>query len=130
MKYKLIRFLLWILFYLLLASLVILMLPLGKTTFESYSTEKKIEVPLLSIYKEEYGMYHIHFYNIRSVYSLQKEMKKIVSEYEEMNCNNQVKYYNAKEDYTMEEYQVEDGFFFNKISITYRKGNSCAEKET
>lgn len=100
--------------------------PYGTTIYASSASKKNITVPKMMKLSEECCSYSAIFYGPRSYSSLKKEMNNILSNYEIIDCDGKKYYYNREEDYTIIDYSIEDEKIFNKVYITYGKGNSCA----
>lgn len=104
---------------------VLLMVPYGVSTYISGASNKTLDVPKFMKPKEECCNYSITFSSPRSVWSLKKDMEKIISSYEPLNCDGKNYYYNEQENYTITEYGVKRGIFLNQVYFTYGTGNSC-----
>lgn len=102
-----------------------LMIPYGATTYLSVDSNKLLDVPKFVKIKEECCNYSATFSTPRSVWSLQKDLDKIISSYEVLQCDGKQYYYNAKENYTITDYGIIDGTFLNQVYFTYGSGNSC-----
>ena len=74
-------------------------------------------------------MYSAEFKSVRSAYILKKEFDNIVKNYKILRCNNQIYFYDEKNDITITEYSIERGFLFNKFYIVFDEGNSCNGKK-
>ena len=74
-------------------------------------------------------MYSADFKSVRSAYILKKEFDNIVKNYKILRCNNQIYFYDEKNDITITEYSIERGFLFNKFYIVFDEGNSCNGKK-
>ena len=107
------------------AFFVFISFPYGIKIYRSGASGNRLEVPKLSKLKEECCNFSATFTSIRSVKSLQKELDKLISSYEVLNCDQVIYYYNPVGDYTITDYSVTNGKFFNEFTITYGKGNSC-----
>lgn len=103
----------------------LLMIPYGITTYLSVDSGKLLDVPKFVKIKEECCNYNATFSTPRSVWSLQKDLDKIISSYEVLQCDGKEYYYNAKENYTITDYGIIDGTFLNQVYFTYGSGNSC-----
>lgn len=101
------------------------MVPYGVTTYLSVDSGKLLDVPKFVKIKEECCNYNATFSTPRSVWSLQKDLDKIISSYEILQCDGKEYYYNAKENYTITDYGIIDGTFLNQVYFTYGSGNSC-----
>ncbi len=112
----------------LIAFVGVKFLPLGASTvFQSADTGKSFTVPNLVVPAEECCAYAVTFKSIRSVWSLEQEVEKILEDdYEEAVCSRGNKvYYNAKEDVTVSGYTVRLGFPMNEVIISYELGKRC-----
>ncbi len=116
----------WI-FYSVLCLLlaILLMIPYGNRSYLSEASNKKIEAPKFMKLKEECCSYTATFSSPRSSWSLKKDMENILKNYELLQCEDKTYYYNSKENYSITEYKIKNGLFFNQLSITYGVGNSC-----
>lgn len=104
---------------------ILLMIPYGVSTYKSGASNKILDVPKFMKPKEECCNYSITFSSPRSVWALKKDVEKIISRYDRLNCDGKNYYYNAKENYTVTEYGVHRGIFLNQVYFTYGIGNSC-----
>lgn len=104
---------------------ILLMIPYGVTNYQSEASEKILDVPKFIKLKEECCNYSATFSTLRSAWSLKHDLKKIISEYQILECDGKTYYYNAEKDYTITEYGVRNGVIFNQVYITYGIGNSC-----
>lgn len=104
---------------------IFLVIPYGTTNYKSEASGKVLEIPKFSKLSEECCMYGTTFTSIRSYSSLKKELEKIISKYEKLNCDGKEYFYNKEEDFTITEYEIKRGLIFNKFFITYGNGNSC-----
>jgi len=105
-------------------------LPLGLQKYKSEGNNITFNIPSFSIFEEECCMTSANFKSIRNTYSIKKEIEKELENYEKLNCDNKTYYYDRKQDFTIVEYNVENGFIFNKFNITFSKGEFCdSEKE-
>jgi len=100
----------------------------GTQEYTSTYTGITLNVPNLSIFKEECCMFSVNFENIRSVSSLRQEIEEELENYEKITCNGKTYYYNREQDFTINEYYIGRGFIFNWFSIVYDMGNYCYEK--
>ncbi len=104
---------------------VLISLPYGTKVYKSGASGKILEVPKLSILKEECCNFSATFTSIRSANALQEELDKLITSYQKLECDNVVYYYNPEGDYTITNYTVTKGKIFNEFTITYGNGNSC-----
>lgn len=88
-------------------------LPVSKTT---------LKVPKFSIYKEECCMYVVTFQSFQNVKLLQKELDKIMEQYEKIKCGEKNYYYDKEQDITIFRYGVEKGLLLNEFYIELGKG--------
>lgn len=108
-----------------LALAILLMIPYGISSYKSGASNKNLDVPKFMKLKEECCNYSATFSSPRSAWALKKDVEKIISGYELLNCEGKEYYYNAKENYTITEYGVKKGLFLNQVYFTYGVGNSC-----
>jgi len=110
----------------------IFMLGVKYIPFGTYYTTKtigKLEVPKLSMLKEECCMFSATFKSFRSTYILKQELNKIMNKLEKKICNNTIYYYDKENDITISEYGVKANFLLNEFYIVYDKGRiSCDNK--
>lgn len=104
---------------------VLLKIPFGSSIYLSGASNKTLDVPKFVRIKEECCAYNATFSTIRSVWSLEKDLEKIMNGYELLQCDNKTYYYNRNENYTVTDYGVKNGILFNEVYITYGVGNSC-----
>ena len=103
-------------------------LPLGASTvFQSVDTGKNFTVPNLVVPAGECCAYAATFKSIRSVWSLEREVEKILEDdYEEMVCSRGDRvYYDVEQNVTVTGYTVRLGFPFNEVIISYELGKKC-----
>lgn len=108
----------------------ILMLGIKYIPFGTHYTTKtigKLEIPRLSVLKEECCMFSATFKSFRSTYILKEELNKIMDKYEKISCNNKIYYYDKENDITIYEYDVETKFPLNEFYINYDKGGAPCE---
>lgn len=94
----------------------------GITTYEMPNSGITLEIPKLSIFKEECCMYSASFKTFRSKSVVQKELDNIINKYEKKICNHRIIYYDKKHDITITEYGVESGKLMTNFYIVYDKG--------
>ena len=117
----------WVFFVVFLVSLFVLYhYPYGTSTHLSEASKKRLDVPKFMKLSEECCNYNAIFSGPRSYDSLKKEMEKIISQYEVLDCDGKKYYYNQEQDYTITEYGLIKGKIFNKVFINYGIGNSCS----
>ncbi len=117
----------WLFFVFFLGGLVVLyQFPYGVSTHLSEASKKRLDVPKFMKLSEECCNYNAIFSGPRSYDSLKKEMEKIISQYEILDCDGKHYYYNREQDYTITEYGFIRGKIFNKVYINYGIGNSCS----
>jgi hypothetical protein len=104
---------------------LLLIIPYGTRIYKSEASGKFLDIPRFSKLSEECCNYSATFKSLRSANSIRAELKKIVSKYEVLDCDGTSYYYNKDEDYTIIDYGVKRGLFFNTFYITYGSGNSC-----
>ena len=102
-------------------------LPFGTRKFESETTGKTFAVPSLATPSGECCMYAATFKTLRGVWSLGKDVERILArDYEEKVCANGAKvYYDETQDVTVRSYSVRLGFPMNEVVISYDLGKSC-----
>lgn len=112
----------------LLALLVVIVLlairylPLG--SYCTKSTTYSIEIPRLSILKDECCMFTASFKSFRSTNSLKNEINKMLGKYEKITCGDKTYYYDKKNDITIYDYGVDASFPLNQYYISYEKGKT------
>lgn len=117
----------WLFFVFFLGGLVVLyQFPYGVSTHLSEASKKRLDVPKFMKLSEECCNYNAIFSGPRSYDALKKEMEKIISQYEILDCDGKHYYYNREQDYTITEYGFIKGKIFNKVYINYGIGNSCS----
>jgi len=107
------------------STAVLLFIPLGTQNYESKISGITLNVPRFSFLKEECCAYNVDFVSLRSVDSLRKELERELSKYETITCDNKTYYYDSKQDFTITEYNVNNGFILNDFNITYDKVKYC-----
>lgn len=115
----------WILLALLIAVFSIVRLKYTKMGNEERFlpvSSATLEVPKFSIYKEECCMYTVTFKSFQNVKLLQKELDKIMEQYEKIECGEKNYYYDSKHDITIESYGIEKGLFLNEFYFLFSKG--------
>lgn len=122
---KSIKFVLVIILSIIILCVIgIKFIPFGN---KSYKNDKimapSLIIPKLSIFEEECCMFSASFKSFRSKSSLEKELDKIMKNYEKKTCNSKIYYYDKENDITITDYGFEQGFFMNKFYIVYDKGN-------
>ncbi len=100
-------------------------LPYGTKLYHSEASNKVIDVPKFTQLKEECCNFSATFTSVRSASSLKKELERLLVSYQKLDCDHKDYYYNPKGDYTITEYTIKEGIFFNELKITYGIGNSC-----
>lgn len=100
-------------------------LPLGYINYKNSKMQSTLTVPSLSIFDKECCMTSTMFKSIRSVYSLENELEKIMKTKEKISCNSKTYYYDKENDLTIIDYGVEPGFVLNSFFITYAKEYYC-----
>lgn len=114
----------------ILAILVFLgvkFLPFGYSKFTSRLTDKTLEVPNLVTLDGECCEYAATFRTLRSVWSLEREIERILEEnYREVLCASGDKfYYDEGNDLTIRGYRAKWKFPFNEVVISYGMGKGC-----
>lgn len=104
---------------------LVLMFPFGITNYKSEASGKILDVPKFSKLSEECCMYSATFKSVRSYTALKAELNTIMAQYETLNCDGKKYFYNKEEDFTITDYGIKRGLFFNEFYITYGHGNSC-----
>lgn len=97
----------------------------GTTTQIMGASLVGLEVPRLSMITDEHGEYVASFNSFRSIRSLEKEFKNILSNYEQCFEDGASHYYNKNNNTTILNYKIERGFIVNSYTIHYVKGNAC-----
>lgn len=104
-------------------------IPFGYTTFKSDDIyAKELIVPKMSHFEEECCMFSANFKSFRSKIVLEKELNRIMKNYDERKCNDNIYYYDKKNNITITEYGVERTGLLNRIYIVYDIGdiyNEC-----
>lgn len=121
------RIILWIIFFILIAAIVFLLLPLNTTTMNSHNT--LLEVPQLLMIRDD-NDHTFSAKSIRSTVALKKDMDKIITKLEKITCNNHDYYYDRTNDYTIIEYGIVKQFILNNLWIDYAVGNYCLNLKT
>lgn len=115
-------------FVLLLVAFVgVKFLPWGNSEFVSHATDATLVVPNLVTEDGECCEYAASFKSIRSVWSLEQEIERILRDnYTELKClNEDVLYYDADQDLTVRSYNAKLGFPFNEVVVSYEFGKGC-----
>ena len=109
----------------IIAFLLILFLeiPFGRTIYVTKETSRVLEIPNFVGFKEE-KTNEVKFTSIRSKWSLQKDIDKILNKYQKIDCDNTTYYYNAEKDFTVSKYVIKKKWK-NEITIYYAPGNTC-----
>jgi len=115
---------------LIVIGIIAIILITNKTFFKTYYTTTndkketvKIPVPAFSFYESKSGKYNVTFLTIRSV----ANVRNILGDYVEnlTSCYDESYFYDKDLGITISKYTVEKGNIFNKIYLTYTKGNYC-----
>lgn len=97
--------------------------PFGSKNYKNDKMASTLTIPKLSIFDEECCMFSANFKSFRSKYSLEKELNRIMGNYEKKVCEDKTYYYDKENDITITEYGVKIGFIMNSFYIVYDKGN-------
>ncbi len=115
----------------LLIVLVIILcmkfIPFGSYNYKNESMSSSLKIPKLSFFDKECCMYASTFKSFRSKYILKKELDKIMNNYEKVNCNSNVYYYDKENNVTISEYGIDGGILINRYYIVYDKGSLLGE---
>ena len=119
-----------IIVYIILISIIAFLkfYPLGTKNAMMGASLIELEIPKLSTLESECCMYNATFKSFRSVFSLKKELDKIVKENYKLECNEGKYHYSIKDDITITRYGVREGLIMNSFFIEYEKGNLCSEE--
>lgn len=85
----------------------------------------KLGIPKLSFSEQEKENSY-SFKNLRGTKVLEQELKEYLKTLKYTNCNNSIYYYNEEENFTIVNYNVENHFFYNTISIQLYNDDYCS----
>ena len=88
-----------------------------------------LTIPKFSIYVKECCMTSVTFKSFQNLKLLQKELDKIMNDYEKINCGENT-YYDKEHDLTITEYGIKKGVILNEFYITFDKGKTKCENKT
>ena len=110
---------------LMIFMICIKFIPFGTKEATMGANITTLEIPKFSTLKEECCTYEATFKTLRSGSSIEKEFKKMLDNYIEVDCNGKKVYFDSKHNITIFEYEIKGGLIFSTFTLKYNLGQTC-----